>query len=76
MAEWIKVEEQLPEESDHGCSDYVLTWAQNPKGLFSYQLAYYCFKEQLWYFPGGGTRMNPTHWMPLSPPKDDAKCLA
>jgi hypothetical protein len=69
MAEWIKVEERLPEEARYGQSEEVLTWAQSPKGHFQYKIAYYCPDEGLWYFPHACTKMVPTHWMPLNPPE-------
>jgi hypothetical protein len=71
MAEWIRIEERLPKEAHYGQAEEVLTWAQNPKGHFQYEKAYYVPREDNWYFPNACTRMVPTHWMPLIPPEDD-----
>lgn len=68
MIKWIKVEEQLPEESEFGVSKELLIWAYNPKGNFQFEIGYYCPSKKRWYFPDAITKMTPTDWAVLEPP--------
>lgn len=58
QSQWRSVEEELPEDEET-----VLTYSN-----YGPVLAYYSEQDKMWFAYGNYGDINPTHWMPITPP--------
>ena len=66
---WVDARLALPPKELYEYTDTVLVWAkQHDQEIYGYELAYYCYRRSLWYFPMAAHRMTPLYWMSLEPP--------